>query len=143
MRTTSFVARFLLGLIFLVFGLNGFLHFLPMPPHPGLAGQFLGALFASHYLVPIFLIQIVAAFLLLIHRFVPLALTLLAPVVVNIVLFHVLMAPEGLPLAAVVAVLWVLAAVGVRRAFTGLLQAHTCEHAVHQPAWQAPEFVKP
>jgi putative oxidoreductase len=123
MKIASTIARYLLGLIFLVFGLNGFLHFIPMPPPGGIAGQFLGALFVSHYLVPIFLLQVVPAILLLINRFVPLALTLLAPIIVNIVLFHALMAPEGLPMAVVVTVLWIVAAYGVRTAFAGLLQA--------------------
>jgi putative oxidoreductase len=123
MKIASTIARYLLGLIFLVFGLNGFLHFIPMPPPGGIAGQFLGALFVSHYLVPIFLLQVIPAILLLINRFVPLALTLLAPIIVNIVLFHALMAPEGLPMAVVVTVLWIVAAYGVRKAFAGLLQA--------------------
>ena len=123
MRIAALVARYLLGLIFLVFGLNGFLHFIPMPPPTGVAGQFMGALFVSHYLVPIFLVQVVGGVLLLANRFVPLALALLAPVVANILLFHALMAPEGLPVAIVVAVLWVLAALGVRTAFAGLLQS--------------------
>ena len=129
MKITALIARYLLGLVFLVFGLNGFLHFIPMPPPPGVAGQFMGALFVSHYLVPIFLLQVIPAVLLLINRFVPLALVLLAPIVANIVLFHVLMAPEGLPVAIVVSVLWVLAAYGVRSAFAGLLQARVPDRA--------------
>jgi len=122
MKTTSLIARFLLGLIFLIFGLNGFLHFIPMPPPTGTAGQFMGALFVSNYLVVVFLLQIVPAILLLINRYVPLALTLLAPIIVNILLFHTLMAPEGLPLAIVVTVLWFLVFLSVRSAFAGLLQ---------------------
>src|ERR1700740_1553144 len=106
MKTTTVIARFLLGLIFLVFGLNGFLQFIPQPPLTGTAGQFIGALFVSHYLVPIFLLQIVGAVLLLLNRYVPLALTLLAPIIVNVLLIHILMAPNGLPLALVVTVLW-------------------------------------
>lgn len=123
MKIVAIIARYLLGLIFLVFGLNGFLHFIPMPPPTGVAGQFMGALFVSHYLVPVFLLQAVPAILLLINRFVPLALALLAPIIANIVLFHALMAPEGLPIAAVITVLWLLAAFGVRTAFAGLLQS--------------------
>lgn len=123
MKIAAIIARYLLGLIFLVFGLNGFLHFIPMPPPSGVAGQFLGALFVSHYLVPVFLLEAIPGILLLINRFVPLALTLLAPIIVNIVLFHVLMAPEGLPMAVVVTVVWIVAALGVRTAFAGLLQA--------------------
>jgi hypothetical protein len=114
------VARWLLGLIFLVFGLNGFLHFIPMKPPTGAAGQFFGVLFVSHYLVVIFLLQLIPAVLLLISRYVPLALTLLAPVIVNIFLFHALMAPSGLPLAVVVIVLWAIAAMQVRPAFAGI-----------------------
>jgi hypothetical protein len=122
MKITSVIARFLLGLIFLLFGLNGFFHFLPMPPPTGVAGQFLGALFVSQYLVVIFALQLIGAVLLLINRYVPLALTILAPVIFNIFFFHCLMAPSGLPLALVVTVLWVLAFVSVHSAFTGLLQ---------------------
>jgi hypothetical protein len=122
MKITSVIARFLLGLIFLLFGLNGFFHFLPMPPTTGVAGQFLGALFVSQYLVVIFALQLIGAVLLLINRYVPLALTILAPIIFNIFFFHCLMAPSGLPLALVVTVLWVLAFVSVHSAFTGLLQ---------------------
>ena len=122
MKITSVIARFLLGLIFLVFGLNGFLHFIPSPPLSGTAGQFIGALFVSHYLVPIFLLQIISAVLLLVNRYVPLALTLLAPIIVNVLLIHILMVSSGLPLAISVTVLWVLVFLNVRSAFSGLLQ---------------------
>ena len=122
MKITAVIARFLLGLIFLVFGLNGFLHFLPAPPPSGTAGQFVGALFVSNYLSVVFLLQLIAAVLFLINRYVPLALTLLAPIIVNILLFHILMAPSGLLLAIVVAVLWTLVFLSVRSAFSGLLQ---------------------
>src|ERR1700747_1416459 len=122
MKITSVIARFLLGLIFLVFGLNGFFHFLSMPAPTGVAGQFMGALFVSHFLIVIFVIQLIGAVLLLVNRYVPLALTLLAPIIVNILLFHLLMAPSGLPLAVVVTVLWVLVFLNVRSAFDGLLQ---------------------
>ena len=122
MKIASTVARYLLGFIFLVFGLNGFLHFIPSPPPPGVAGQFLGALFVSHLLVVIFLLQLIPAILLLINRYVPLALVLLGPVIVNIVLFHAFMAPSGLPLALVVTVLWLLTAAGVHVAFHGIFR---------------------
>jgi len=122
MKITAVVARFLLGLIFLIFGLNGFLHFIPASPPSGIAGQFVGALFVSHYLVVVFLLQIVSAILLLINRYVPLALTLLAPIIVNILLIHILMAPSGLPLAIFVTVLWILVFLSVRSVFAGLLQ---------------------
>ena len=73
MRTISAIARYLAGVIFLVFGLNGFLNFIPLPPPGGIAGQFMGALYASHYLWVIFAFQVVAAVLLLVNRYVPLA----------------------------------------------------------------------
>src|SRR5258708_5404844 len=123
MRTVSAIARYLAGVIFLVFGLNGFLHFIPLPPPAGVAGQFMGALFVSHYLPLVFGLQVIAAVLLLANRYVPLALTVLAPVIVNILCFHALMAPSGLPLALFVAVLWVLIFVDVRPAFAGLFQS--------------------
>jgi len=122
MRTMSAIARYLASLIFLVFGLNGLLHFIPLPPPAGVAGQFMGALFASHYLTLISGLQVIAAVLLLANRFVPLALAILAPVIVNILAFHALMAPSGLPLALFVAVLWALIFVDVRTAFAPLFQ---------------------
>jgi putative oxidoreductase len=120
MKIAVSIARILLGLVFLVFGLNGFLHFIPMPPPAGLAGQYMGALFVSHYLVVVFLLQVVSGALLLANRFVPLALILLGPVIVNIVLFHSLLAPEGLPLALLSTLLWLIVFAGVRKAFAGV-----------------------
>ena len=122
MKITIVIARFLLGLIFLTFGLNGFLHFIPASLPSGTAGQFVGALFVSNYLVVVFLLQLVGAILLLTNRYVPLALTLLGPIIVNILLFHVLMALNGLPLALVVTVLWIVVFLSVRSAFDGLFQ---------------------
>jgi putative oxidoreductase len=123
MRIASIVARYLAGLIFLVMGLNGFLHFIPFPPPSGVAGQFMGALYVSHYLWVIFACQVVAGALLLINRYVPLALAILAPVIVNILIFHATMAPSGLPLALFVAVLWAAIFIEVRPAFSGLFQS--------------------
>lgn len=120
MRTASTIARYLLGLLFLVFGLNGFLHFIPMPPPAGVAGQFLGALFLSHYLVVIFALQVIPAVLLLLNRFVSLALVILGPIIVNIFSFHAFMAPEGLPLATIAVVLWLLTFINFRGAFQGI-----------------------
>jgi putative oxidoreductase len=120
MKIAITIARILLGLLFLVFGLNGFLNFIPMPPPTGLAAQYFGVLFVSHYLVLVFLIQIIGGVLLLLNRFVPLALIFLGPVLVNILTFHSLMAPQGLPLALFTTVLWVTVFYGVRRAFAGV-----------------------
>jgi hypothetical protein len=122
MRSAYAIARFLLGNVFLAFGLNGFLHFIPMPPPAGVAGQFFGAIFTSGFWVLIFLLQIIPAVLLLINRYVPLALMVLAPVIVNIFCFHVFMAPGGLPLALIVIILWIVVYLDVRSAFAGLFQ---------------------
>jgi hypothetical protein len=130
MKIASTIARFLLGLVFVVFGLNGFLNFIPMPPPTGIAGQFVGALFLSHYLFVIMFIQLFAGILLIANRFVPLALTLLGPVIANILFFHVFMDPSGLPRAAFVIILWLLVAYSVRSAFAGILQQRTDNPAV-------------
>src|SRR6202161_4129618 len=93
------------------------------PPAGGIAGQFMGALYASHYLWVIFAFQVVAAALLLVNRYVPLAVAVLAPVIVNILVFHALLAPSGLPLVLFVAALWTVIFVAVRPAFAGLFQS--------------------
>ena len=123
MRTASVIARYLAGAIFLVMGLNGFLNFIPLPPPGGVAGQFMGALYVSHYLWVIFAFQVIGGLLLLANRYVPLAAAVLAPVIVNILTFHVLMAPSGLPLALFVTLLWVAIFIEVRPAFSGLFQS--------------------
>jgi putative oxidoreductase len=123
MRIASVIARYLAGVIFLVFGLNGFLNFIPLPPPGGVAGQFMGALYVSHYLWVIFAFQVIAGVLLLVNRYVPLAVAILAPVLVNILTFHALMAPSGLPLAIFAALLWIVIFIEVRPAFSGLFQS--------------------
>jgi putative oxidoreductase len=123
MRTASVVARFLTGVIFLVMGLNGFMNFIPLPPPAGIAGQFMGVLYVSHYLWVIFAFQVIAGVLLLTNRYVPLAIAMLAPVIVNILTFHATMAPSGIPVALFVAGLWAVIFVDVRPAFAGLFQS--------------------
>jgi putative oxidoreductase len=130
MKIVSTIARVILGLIFVVFGLNGFLQFIPMPAPTGIAGQFAGALYLSHYFVVIMLIQVLAGILLIANRFVPLGLTLLGPVIANIFFFHLFMDPSGLPRAAVVTLLWLLVAYSVRSAFAGLLQQRVDDLAI-------------
>ena len=120
MKIASLIARILLGLIFLIFGLNNFLHFIPNPPVPALAGQFLGAMFVSHYLHVVAFLQIIGALLLLSNRYVPLAVVVLGPIVFNIVAFHVLLAPGGLPVALVTALLYIIVFFSVRSAFAGI-----------------------
>jgi hypothetical protein len=123
MRIASLVARYLAGVIFLVMGLNGFLNFIPLPPPGGVAGQFMGALYVSHYVWVIFAFQVIAGLLLLVNRYVPLAVAMLAPVIVNILTFHIFMAPSGLPLAFLVAILWTAIFMEARPAFSGLFQS--------------------
>jgi uncharacterized membrane protein YphA (DoxX/SURF4 family) len=99
----STVARIVLGLVFFVFGLNGFLHFLPQPPAPAPAAAFAGALFATGYMFPLLkAFEVLSGALLLAGVFVPLALTLLAPIIVNIVAFHLFLAPGNYPILAIV-----------------------------------------
>ena len=103
MRIVAIIVRVLLGLVFFVFGLNGFLRFMPNPPPTPAAGAFFGALFATHYMFfLIFGTQVLGGALLLIGVAVPFALTILAPVIVNIVFFHIFLSPALLPMALVV-----------------------------------------
>ena len=123
MKIATIIARSLLGLIFVVFGSNMFLHFIPMPPPPdGPAREFMTALFLSHYLYAVGALQVVGGVLLLSGRKVPLGLTLLGPVIVNILCFHVLMAPAGLPLAIVVSLLALFLLWRYREHFAGLVK---------------------
>lgn len=128
MRIASTVARYLMGIMFTVFGLNGFLHFIPMMPMPPLAGQFIEVLVSSHYMVPVFLLQIASGLLFLANRYVPLALTLIGPVIVNILLFHVLMDPGGIVPGAIATVFWLVVFYSVRPAFAGILRHQVQGH---------------
>jgi putative oxidoreductase len=106
MKYAIIIVRVLLGLMFAVFGSNAFLHFIPMPQIPGQAGAFMGALIGSGYIYPIAALQVLGGLLLLIgSRCTPLGLTLLGPVIVNIVLYHIFLDRSGLAMAAVVAIL--------------------------------------
>jgi putative oxidoreductase len=106
MKYAIIIARVLLGLVFAVFGSNAFLHFIPMPPMQGQAGAFIGALISSGYIYVIAMLEVVGGLLLLIGaRFVPLGLTLLGPVIVNIMLYHIFLDTSGLPMACVIAIL--------------------------------------
>jgi uncharacterized membrane protein YphA (DoxX/SURF4 family) len=126
MKIVTLIARLLLGLIFVVFGLNGFLNFIPMGPMPsGLAGQFLGALAQSHYFHFVAAIQIIGGVLLLVNRFVPLALLILGPVIVNILSYHVFLNPIGIALALFVAILWLIVFYYHRQYFSGIFAQRT------------------
>jgi len=126
MKIVALIARLLLGLIFVVFGLNGFLNFLSMGPMPtGVAGQFIGALFQSHYLHAVAAVQVVGGLLLLVNRFVPLALVLLGAVIANIFLYHLFMNLAGIPLAILVLILWVIVFYRHRQYFSGVFVQRT------------------
>ena len=126
MRIACTVARYLLGLMFTVFGLNGFLHFIPQPPPASpLALQYMTVMSMTHYFVPVFLLQLVAGLLLLANRFVPLALALLAPILVNILLYHGTMDPKGIGAGLLAVLLWLLVFYSVRSYFHGLFVAKT------------------
>jgi len=123
MKIATIIARSLLGVIFVVFGANMFLHFIPMPPPPeGPARDFMTALFVSHFLYVIGALQVAGGLLLLTGRWAPLGLTLLGPVIVNILSFHVLMAPAGLPMAIVVSALALFLVWRHRGNFAGLVR---------------------
>nr|HEX4313625.1 hypothetical protein [Kofleriaceae bacterium] len=118
------VARVLLGLAFLVFGLNYFLSFLPEPKDvPTDALAFLGPFVGAKYMGLIKLIEITSGTLLLANRFVPLALTLLAPILVGILQFHAMLEPSGLPVPVVLLALELVLAWSYRAAFAPMLRA--------------------
>ena len=124
MTIAAMIARYLLGLMFLVFGSNMFLKFIPMGPLPaGVAGQFTAALFAAHYFYVVGAIMVVSAILLLANRFVGLGLTLLGPVLFNILLFHLTMNPGGIGAGAFATLLWALVAWEHRIVFERLFAA--------------------
>jgi putative oxidoreductase len=107
MKYVIIIARVLLGLVFVVFGSNAFLHFMGPPPEMhGQAGAFMTALMSSGYIYAIAVLQVLGGLCLLLGaRFVPLGLTLLGPVIVNIVLYHVFLDPNGMPIAIIISVL--------------------------------------
>jgi uncharacterized membrane protein YphA (DoxX/SURF4 family) len=124
MKTATIIARSLLGLIFVVFGSNMFLQFIHLPPPPqgSPASEFMMGLFLSHYVYVVGGLQVVGGLILLSGRYVPLGLTLLGPVIVNILSFHAFMAPEGLPMAFVVSALALFLLWRYRENFAGLVK---------------------
>jgi putative oxidoreductase len=122
MKIATIITRSLLGLVFVVFGSNKFLHFMPMPPMTGEAGAFMGAMFMTHYLYVVAAFEVIGGLLLLTGRYGPLGLTLVGPVVVNILAFHTFMAPSGLPVALVVSALALFLLWSYREHFAGLVK---------------------
>ncbi len=124
MKIAATIARYLLGLMFLVFGSNMFLNFIPTGPMPtGLAGQFTVALFAARYFYVVGAIMVISSILLLVNRYVGLGLTLLGPVLFNILTFHLLMNPGGVGAGAFATLLWLLVAWEHRAVFARLFAA--------------------
>ncbi len=124
MKIVSVIARYLLGLMFTVFGLNGFLNFIHQPPPANqLAIQFLVAVSASHFAAFFFALQVLGGLLLLSGVFVPLALTLLAAELYNILAFHLTMAPSSIAPALVACVFWILVFLQCRESFQGIFSA--------------------
>lgn len=128
------VARTLLGLAFLVFGANFFFNFLPAPAEPPDAAAYLGALFGAKLLTIVKVVEVAAGLALLGNRFVPLALTLLAPVEIGILHFHAVFAPAGLPVPIVLVALTIYLAIAYRAAFAPMLRAQVEPAAVSAPA---------
>jgi hypothetical protein len=124
MKIAVIIARVLLGFTFVFFGANGLHPFLPMGPMPtGLAGQFIAVFAQSHWVAIVAAVQVIAGLLLLVNRFVPLALALLGPVIVNILVFHLLMNLAGIPPGVVVTILWLFLFYRYRGNFAGLFVA--------------------
>jgi hypothetical protein len=124
MKIVTMIARYLLGLMFLVFGLNNFFNFIPMGPLPtGLPGDFFRVLFTSHYAYFIGAVMIVSGLLFLVNRYVGLGLTLLGPVLFNILVFHITMNPRGIGLGLFATFLWALVAWEHRIVFAKLFAA--------------------
>ncbi len=124
MKIATTVVRVLVGLMFVVFGANIFFHFIPMPDKapPRLAADFGNALMQSKYMLVVGALQFLGGALLLLGRYVPLGLTLLGPVVVNIVLVHIFLDPSGLPMAGIVSALILYLLYQYRTAFAGLVR---------------------
>lgn len=120
MKIVTIIARVLLGLMFFVFGLNPFLKFLPMPPLEGVWGQFLGALFVSHFVWLVGATQVISGALFLIGRYVPLAIALSGPVLLNIVAYHVTMQPHGAQPAVLAVICWLILFWRYRESFAPL-----------------------
>ena len=123
MKIATIITRVLLGLVFVVFGSNIFLHFIPMPPqNPSLATDFSKALMESHYMYVVGFCQVAGGLILLTGRHIPLGLTLLGPVILNILCFHIFMNHEGWQIASVVAALALFLLWRHRANFAGLLK---------------------
>ena len=127
MKSAVLIARLLLGAIFLVFGLNEFLGFLPVPELTGRGVlQITGPITTGHaYAILFAFLEVTAAALLLANLYVPLALAFLAPVIAKALIFHLLAEPAALPFVAIQMILWAFLTWAYRERFRGLLTART------------------
>jgi uncharacterized membrane protein YphA (DoxX/SURF4 family) len=123
MAKAILVVRILLGLMFFVFGLNGILHFMKGDLPTGDAGQFADIMMRHNYMTFVAMLQVIGGLLLLVGRFVPLGLVILAPILVNILLFHFLLEPKGVAVGIVATLLEVFLLWAYRRSFRGLFDA--------------------
>ena len=128
MKIASTVARLLLGALMVFAGANHVFKFLPQGPMPsGVAGQLLQGMVGTGYMAFVGVCEVIAGLLLLVNRFAPIALTVLAAIIVNIIVVDAVVVPKALPVAAVVTILWILAAFPVRSAFLPLLKQRVAE----------------
>ncbi len=124
MKIVALIARILLGLVFFVLGVATLLKLMPMQAMPGVAGVFVGVLISTKYIYVIKCIEALGGALLLLNRYVALGLVLLGPIIVNIFLFHALMAPSGLPMAMVLSILWAIQFWSRKQSFAGVLASN-------------------
>ncbi|HLZ52939.1 MAG TPA: hypothetical protein VKS19_00535 [Verrucomicrobiae bacterium] len=122
MKIAEIIARVLLGLVFVVFGSNAFLHFIHPPPMSGPAGDFINAMMDTGYVKVVGFCQVAGGLILLIGRYIPLGLTLLGPVIVNILCFHIFLNHQGWQVASVVGALALFLLWRHRANFAGLLK---------------------
>ena len=125
MKTTTLIARYLLGIIFVVFSLNMWLRFIPVPPpeEGTAAAAFMGAIYGSGYLSVVKILELMGGILLLSGRFVNLALAILGPILVNIALYHIFLVKGGFPMAILVCILAIVALAGRRDFLKHLLES--------------------
>lgn len=125
MKIAAIVARLLLGLIFAFFGLNGFLHFLPIPPMHGAPAQYMAGLAVAHLFPVVALIQVICGVLFLAGLFVPLAMVLIGPIIANILIYHLALDPAGIGPGLLTFVLWLFLFFYLRPHFDGIFTARS------------------
>jgi uncharacterized membrane protein YphA (DoxX/SURF4 family) len=122
MHIVAIVIRTLLGIVFLIFGVNAFVHVIPMPTPTGDAGTFMGILVHSHYLYAVKCFEIIGGAILISGRFTPLGLTLIGPVIINILFYDLFLDQSGLPLGLAIAACEIFLVERHRSAFAGVFR---------------------